>query len=154
MSESSLGSVEIRVRYAETDRMGRAHHSHYLAWCELGRTSLMRERGVPYADLERDGVLLPVTRAELEYRRGADFDERVRVDTWVERVRSRGVAFRYGVFRVEDGALLARIRTELVCTDRTGRPRRLPDDVRSALAAAARAGRGRRSGRDASADAS
>lgn len=143
MSEA-VGSVEIRVRYAETDQMGRAHHSHYLAWCELGRTSLMRERGVSYAELERRGVLLPVTRAELEYREGVGFDDLVRVETSVDAVRSRGVAFRYGVFRVDDGALLARIRTELVCTDGAGRPRRLPEHVRSALESSEspRAGRG------------
>lgn len=141
MADARPGTVEIRVRYAETDQMGLAHHGHYLAWCELGRTALMRERGVPYGDLERRGVLLPVTRAELEYREGARFDELVGVNTSVERVRSRGVAFRYRVFRMEDGALLARVRTELVCTDEAGRPRRLPEDVRAALeAAAGRAG--------------
>lgn len=128
-----VGHVEFRVRYAETDQMGRAHHGHYLAWCELGRTALMRERGVSYAELETRGTLLPVTRAEIEYRRAVGFDERVRVETEVEAVRSRGVRFRYGVYRADDGTLLARARTELVCTDAAGRPRRLPDDVRRAL---------------------
>lgn len=131
----TVASLQIRVRYAETDQMGRAHHRHYLAWCELGRIALMRERGVPYAELERRGVLLPVTRAELDYRRGVGFDELIRVDTRVEAVRSRGVAFGYNVCRVRDDALLARVRTQLVCTDATGRPRRLPDEVRCALEA-------------------
>lgn len=133
MAEPRIGTVEFRVRYAETDQMGRAHHRHYLAWCELGRTALMRERGIPYGELERRGVLLPVTRAELEYRQGASFDELVRVETTIERVRSRGLTFRYLVLRVEDGAVLARARTELVCTDAAGRPRRLPAELRAAL---------------------
>lgn len=128
-----VGAVEMRVRYAETDQMGRVHHSHYLAWCEFGRTSLLRDRGVPYAELERRGVLLPVTRAEVEYRRAVGFDELIRVETQLEAVRSRGVSFRYAVYRVEDGALVCEARTELVCTDRAGRPRRLPDEVRRAL---------------------
>lgn len=133
MADPGIGVVELRVRYAETDQMGLAHHRHYLAWCELGRTALMRERGMPYGELERRGILLPVTRAVLEYRDGARFDERVRVETRIERVRSRGVSFRYLVLRVEDGAVLARVRTELVCTDRSGRSRRLPADLRAAL---------------------
>lgn len=151
MTDPARGRVEFRVRYAETDQMGRAHHSHYLAWCELGRTALMRERGVPYGDLERRGVLLPVTRAELEYRRGARFDDVVSVETVVERVRSRAVAFRYRIARVEDGALLARARTELVCTDQAGRPRRLPEAVRTVLGSGTDAfvtGSRRRDGRD------
>lgn len=128
-----MDSVEIRVRYAESDQMGRAHHSHYLVWCELGRTALMRERGVSYAGLEREGVLLPVTRAELEYRRGVAYDEVVRVDTRVAEVRSRSVVFQYEVRLASDDGLLARARTELTCTDRGGRPRRLPGPVRSVL---------------------
>lgn len=131
----SVGSVEFRVRYAETDQMGRAHHSCYLVWCELGRTALMRERGVPYGELEDAGVLLPVTRAELEYRRGVRFDELVRVETRVRDVRSRRVTFGYRVIRATDGALLARAMTELVCTDAGGTPRRFPADVRRALEA-------------------
>lgn len=151
MTDPARGRVEFRVRYAETDQMGRAHHGHYLAWCELGRTALMRDRGIPYGDLERGGVLLPVTRAELEYRRGARFDDLVSVETVVEWVRSRAVAFRYRIARIEDEALLARVRTELVCTDQTGRPRRLPEAVRTVLESgtdAVVAGNRGRDGRD------
>lgn len=132
----SRDSVEIRVRYAETDQMGRAHHTHYLVWCELGRTALMRERGVSYSGLERDGVLLPVTRAELEYRRGVAYDEVVRVETRVSDVRSRSVVFEYEVRLASDDSLLARARTQLMCTDRGGRPRRIPTPVRAVLEAA------------------
>ncbi len=138
--EASPGSTEIRVRYAETDQMGRAHHSHYLVWCELGRTALMRERGLPYADLERRGLRLPVSRAEVEYRGGAGYDEPVRIETRVEAVRSRSVAFAYRLVHAEGGGLLARARTELVCTREDGRPVRLPEDVRSALEGARGAG--------------
>lgn len=129
------GSIELRVRYAETDQMGRAHHSHYLVWCELARTTLMRELGLPYAALERDGFLLPVSRAEVAYRRPVGYDEAVRVETRVEAVRSREVWFGYRLTRPEDGALVATARTALVCTDREGRPTRLPAHVRERLQA-------------------
>lgn len=127
--------LEIRVRYAETDQMGRAHHSHYLVWCELGRTTLMRERGVSYGELEKRGLLLPVARVEISYRQGVGYDERVRVDTRVERVRSRSVRFAYRLTRAEDGDVLATAITDLVCIDDRGRTGRLPADVREALEA-------------------
>jgi acyl-CoA thioester hydrolase len=131
------GSVELRVRYAETDQMGRAHHSHYIVWCEMGRTALMRENGASYAELEKNGVILPVTRIDVEYRVPLFYDEAVRVDTRVQSVRSRSVTFEYEVFRSEDEMLAARATTMLVCMDEAGKTRRIPDDVAEALRAAA-----------------
>jgi len=119
--------TEIRVRYAETDQMGLAHHMNYLAWFELGRTDLMRANGLSYAELERGGVLLPVARAELDYRSGAAYDERVVIHSRVQEVKSRAVVFAYEATRAEDGALLARGSTTLVCTDSRLRTRRIPE---------------------------
>lgn len=130
-------SVEIRVRYAETDQMGRAHHSHYLVWCELGRTAYMRGRGIAYAQLERDGLLLPVGRATLEYRRGVGYDDAVRIETTVTQIRSRSVVFGYRLTHGESGDVIALASTELYCTNAAGRPMRIPADLRSALEAAA-----------------
>jgi acyl-CoA thioester hydrolase len=128
--------VEVTVRYAETDQMGRAHHGVYVVWCELGRTSMMRERGVSYAEMERNGVLLPVTRLEVEYRAAAHYEETVRIETTVEAARSRSVRFAYEIIGPGE-RLLARARTDLACIDGEGRPRKIPDEVRRALQAAA-----------------
>lgn len=135
MEEATEG-LELRVRYAETDQMGRAHHSHYLVWCEAGRTAFMRDRGISYARAENRGILLPVSRAEVEYRGGVGYDEIIRVVTGVEAVRSRSVTFGYRIVRAADGVLVARARTELVCTGRHGRPSRLPAEIRRILEAA------------------
>jgi len=126
-------SVELHVRYAETDQMGRAHHSHYLVWCELGRSALMREAGASYSRLEERGVQLPVSRAELEYRRPIGYDAAVRIETRLEQVRSRKVVFSYRILSAEDGVVAATARTELVSIDTDGRPTRLPPDVRKLL---------------------
>ncbi len=126
-------SVELHVRYAETDQMGRAHHSHYLVWCELGRTALMRDAGASYSRLEERGVQLPVSRAELEYRQPLRYDAAVRIETRLEQVRSRKIVFSYRIVSVEDGIVAATARTELVSIDSDGRPTRLPPDVRELL---------------------
>lgn len=125
--------VEVRVRYAETDQMGRAHHAHHLVWCEAARTAWLRERGATYAGLEERGVLLPVSRVSVDYRRPARYDETVRVETWPEAVRSRSVTFRYALSRARDGERLAEAETELVCLDAEERIRRMPDDLRELL---------------------
>ena len=131
------GQVETRVRYAETDQMGRAHHSHYVVWCEMGRTALMRENGISYARLEAQGVMLPVARVEVEYRIPLGYDEAVRIDTRISSIRSRSVTFAYELYRSADDVLVARASTMLVCMDREGKTRRIPDDVLDALRAAA-----------------
>jgi acyl-CoA thioester hydrolase len=126
-------SIRLRVRYAETDQMGRAHHMQYLAWFELGRTELIRAAGMVYADMEKQGILLPVAHAEVEYRRGVGYDELVEIETRVSDVRSRSVTFAYRALRAADGEVLATGTTRLVCTDSEGRPRRIPAPIAEML---------------------
>jgi len=129
------GSVtEIRVRYAETDQMGRAHHMAYIAWFELGRTEMMRQNGLSYALMEKQGILLPVVRLEVDYLKGLEYEEVVDVHTSVSEVRSRRVQFDYRLIRRTDGTTVAEATSVLFCMGRDGRPRRLPEDIRSALA--------------------
>ncbi len=129
-------TVEFRTRYAETDQMGIIHHANYLAWCEIGRTDLIRRLYKPYAEVEKDGILLAVTEVALRYHASARYDDLVRVTTWLDDVRSRAVGFSYLVERVEaDGSTtrLASARTGLTPIDRAGRPRALPAEVMDAF---------------------
>ena len=129
------GSVtEVRVRYAETDQMGRAHHMAYVAWFELARTELMRLNGLSYAKMEKRGVLLPVVRLEVDYLKGIAYEDVVDVHATVTEVRSRRVRFEYRVVNREDDTIVAEATSVLICMDRKGRPRRLPDDVLGTLA--------------------
>ena len=76
-------SVELRARYAETDQMGIVYHSHYLVWCEVGRTDYIRRIGMPYAELEKQGMRLAVSDASLRFHAPARYDDLVRVETSV-----------------------------------------------------------------------
>ncbi|MEE9208497.1 MAG: thioesterase family protein [Gemmatimonadota bacterium] len=125
--------TRLRVRYAETDQMGRAHHAAYVVWFELGRTELMRTSGVSYSELEARGIQLPVTHLTVEYRDGIRYEEEAVVITRIGSVRSRAVTFQYELRRVGDTAVLARGSTALTCTDAEGATRRLPPDVHAAL---------------------
>ncbi len=119
--------TRFRVRYAETDAAGIVHHAAYLVWLEEGRSALSRLLGLPYAELERGGIDLVLTRAEVRYRRPARYDEEVEVWARVESARSRGMRFGYRVHRAADGELLAEGLTDHVPVERaTGRVVPLP----------------------------
>jgi acyl-CoA thioester hydrolase len=132
-SEAATASIEFRVRYAETDQMGVVYHANYLVWCELGRTELIRARGTPYAELERQGVVLAVADASVRYHAAARYDDRIRVEAWVADLRSRTVTFGYRVLRLSDeGAAplkLATASTTLISLDRASKPMKLPADL-------------------------
>jgi acyl-CoA thioester hydrolase len=130
----SLTFVEVRVRYAETDQMGVAHHANYLIWCELARTRHMAQLGVDYRDLEAAGLHLPVTEAHLRYRAAARFDDLLRVRCWVRDVRSRRVEFGYAVERPADDDLLATARTSLMAVDSNHVITTIPADLRALMA--------------------
>ena len=68
-------SYTFRVRYAETDQMGVAHHSNYFVWFEAGRSDYCRDLGVPYPEWERHGVFLPVVEARCRYKSPLRYDE-------------------------------------------------------------------------------
>jgi acyl-CoA thioester hydrolase len=127
---------ELRVRYAETDQMGVVYHANYLAWCEIGRTDLIRALGTPYAEVERQGVALAVAEANLRYVRAARYDDLIRVVTTVNDVRSRSVTFGYRIMRVEGsvpGPTLVAASTTLVAVGADGRGRALPAALRQSL---------------------
>jgi acyl-CoA thioester hydrolase len=118
-------TVQLRVRYAESDQMGVAHYANYLAWFEIGRVELMREVGISYAESERQGFFLPVSEACTRYMAAAHFDELLEVKCRVGEVRTRAVRFEYELLR--SGQVIAKGHTVHVCTDREARPVTFPD---------------------------
>lgn len=138
MPESSplrVGRTSTRVRYSETDRMGIAHHTHHLAWFEMGRTELMREAGCPYGDLEDEGgVFFPVVEAGARYRTPARYDEELAITTRLVEVTGVTVRFEYDVTGAATRQTVSTGFTVHASVGRDGRPRRLPADLRARLA--------------------
>ena len=131
-------TVELRVRYAETDQMRVVYHANYLVWCEIGRVEFIRTLGTSYASLESSGVTLAVAEASVRYHAPARYDDIVRVETSLSDVRSRTITFDYLISNAESGARLAAARTTLICLDSSGRPSVMPAALREALGAAPR----------------
>jgi acyl-CoA thioester hydrolase len=119
------GEITVRVRYAETDRMGLLHHANYLVYFEQARTELLRARGITYRDLEDQGFLLVLTRAEVRYKSPARYDDLLRIVTTVTRTTPVRIEHEYKVYR--DQTLVAEAATTLACVDRTGRIQAMPE---------------------------
>ena len=122
------GEIQIRVRYAETDRMGLLHHANYLVYFEQGRTELLRSLGMSYRDLEDQGYLLVLTKLEVRYRRPVRYDDLLTLRTTAVRTTSVRIDHRYELFC--NGELLTEGTSTLACVDRNGRPQPLPNSLR------------------------
>lgn len=125
----------LRVRYAETDRMGVAYYANYLVWFEVARADWLRARGWTYREMEEAGVKLPVIEAHCAYARSAHYDEALTIRTTAALHSPVRMEFMYEVIK-EDGTPAATGRTMHAAIDETGRPCRLPTRVRDVFAAA------------------
>jgi acyl-CoA thioester hydrolase len=130
----TLRAVEtaLRVRYSETDQMGIVYHAHYLVWFEIGRTDWCRAAGIPYAEMEKAGLFIPVTRVEASFRRRSSYDDPIRVVTRMAELSGRGCVFAYEI-RSPENLLLAEGATHHVFTDPSGRPGRADAGVVATL---------------------
>src|SRR5881397_2422384 len=97
------GEITIRVRYAETDRMGLLHHANYLVYFEQGRTELLRAQGLSYRDMEDQGFLLVLTKVQVRYKSPARYDDLLTLCTTVTRTTLVKIEHRYQLLR--DGLL-------------------------------------------------
>lgn len=119
------GEIQIRVRYAETDRMGLLHHANYLVYFEQARTELLRSQGVSYKDLEDQGYFLVIAKVELKYRSPAHYDDVLTIRTTVTRTSPVRLEHRYEVIR--DGVLICEGATTLACVDAEGKLQAMPE---------------------------
>lgn len=116
---------EHRVRYQETDQMGVVYHANYLNWFEVGRTEWIRAAGLPYAELERRGLLLPVTELHIQYASPARYDDLVHVRVELTEFSALRLKFDYEARRSADGALLVGGWSRHVWVNASWRPARI-----------------------------
>jgi acyl-CoA thioester hydrolase len=124
----------VRVRYAETDKMGVVYYANYLVWFEVGRADLLRSLGWTYREMEHAGVSLPVIEAHCIYQRPARYDDELEIRTTGRMLSAVRMEFTYEVRRVEDGVVAASGRTVHAALDNAGKPCRLPPRIREVFA--------------------
>lgn len=79
--------MEYRVPYADTDQMGVVYYANYLEYFERSRTEMLRAAGLPYSELERKGIILPVSEAYCKYLAPARYDDLLTFRSWVKEIK-------------------------------------------------------------------
>ena len=128
--------TQLRVRYAETDKMGIVYYANYLIWFEIGRTEYCRARGFSYRDMEEeDDAFLVVAESYCRYKAAAYYDDELLIRTHITEMRRRSLRFGYEVVRASDGQIIAEGETGHVVTDSDGRVRSFPEGYAQRLTA-------------------
>lgn len=120
-------STQVRVRYGETDQMGYSYYGNYAQYFEVGRVEALRDLGLSYKSLEESGVMLPVSRYEVDFIAPALYDDLLDISTKITSIQGAKIRFEYEASC--EGKLLARGMTTLVFVDKTSmKPIRPPHD--------------------------
>lgn len=124
----------LRVRYAETDRMGYVYYGVYPQYFEVGRVEALRSLGMSYRRMEEEGVMLPVHDLSVSFHKPAFYDDLLTIRTTIVALPTVRITFTYEV-RNENGELLTEAATTLVFIDRaTNKPCRAPAHLLALLA--------------------
>jgi acyl-CoA thioester hydrolase len=126
-------TIYLKVRYAETDQGGMAHHSVYPVWFEMGRVELLTKTGITYREMELDGFFFVIVELHVRYHRPARFDEKLELETRLTDMTKVTMKHGYLLTRSTDGELLAEGSTLVACTNRNGRPCRIPKAALDAI---------------------
>ena len=125
---------QIRVRYADTDQMKFVYYGKYFEYFEQGRSDLMRAIGLPYAEIEKQGVFLVVVEAFAKFRQSARYDDLINIETMVAEMPEARVRITYNVYREgEDEVLVEGYTVHSFVNAQTGRPTRAPSMLLHAL---------------------
>jgi acyl-CoA thioester hydrolase len=114
-----------KVRFADTDMMGIAHHANYFLWLEAARVEYLRAAGVELTALLADGFSFPISEASCHYRKPAHYGDVLRISVTMEKLSRARMEFSYKIER--EGALLAEGHTVNAFTGTGGGVVRLPD---------------------------
>ena len=105
-SKSIKNTAQIRIRYADTDKMGFVYNGNYLAFFEVGRAELMRAHGYPYIELEQAGYVLPLVEAHVNFKKPAKYDDLIDVVATLK-LENIGATIRFDYLVLLDGIPVA-----------------------------------------------
>lgn len=126
-------TTEIKVRYAETDKMGIVYYANYLVWFEVARTEYFSARGYDYLEVEKQGLFMAVVESYCRYKAPARYGDTILVETWPEDVKNSSLKFQYNVYRKKDHLLLCDGYTTHVLIDENIKPKKIPEKIREIL---------------------
>ncbi|MEX0601707.1 MAG: thioesterase family protein [Bacteroidota bacterium] len=127
-------STQIRVRYADTDQMRFVYYGKYFEYFEQGRSDMLRAIGMPYAEIERQGIYLPVVEAYAKYKKSARYDDLLTVETIMAEMPVARIRIEYRVtVEGETEPLVTGYTVHSFLNVQTGRPTRVPVQLQQLL---------------------
>ena len=118
--------TKVRVIYADTDAMGVVYHTNYIKWFEVGRNEFMRQLGVPYTELGKLGLNLPLIEVHCDYLKFATYDQLLTIETGLDYIRKARIKFNSRIWDENKESMLVEGYTVHVCTNHEGKIRRIP----------------------------
>ncbi len=106
----------LRVRYGETDPMKYVYYGNYAEYFEVGRVELFRSIGMPYNEIENQGIWLPVSEYKIKYLKPALYDQKLEIHTFVKKMPGVRIEFDYEIFN-EEGVKITEASTTLFFLD-------------------------------------
>lgn len=126
-------TIQVRVRYSETDQMGVVYHGNYLPYFEVGRVEWLRNQGISYKELEERGIALPIVNININYKKPARYDDLLSIKTSFVSQSSVKITFECEIFN-EANELLTTATFLLVFVDiKTGKPTLPPAEILTIL---------------------
>jgi len=125
----NIHEIFVRIRYGETDQMGVVHHGNYALYLEMGRTEWLREFGISYNDMEKNGIMLPVISMALNFKKSAYYDDVIKVKTQLKKTPSVKIEFEYQITNENDEILVEANTTLAFINMKTKRPMKCPDYI-------------------------
>lgn len=123
-----------RIYYYDTDTSGAVYHANYLKYFEEARSEYLEARGLTVKGLLEKGVGFAIRRQEVEYKFPSLYGDTLDIETKVKEYTPFRIVFAYLVHN-QDGRLIAKAETDLVCVGRDLKLIEIPSEVKLRLAA-------------------
>ncbi len=126
-------TIQIRTRYGEVDQMGYVYHANYVSYCHEARTEMLRRYGINDQILEKNNIMLPVVRFNIDYKNPSQYDDLLHIKTTLTEVKGPKMRFEFTITKDEGVVVCEACSIVAFVTADTRKPIRIPDMVRTAL---------------------
>lgn len=122
-------TIDIEVRYAESDQMGVVHHGVYPQYFEAGRVHWLQQYNLHYHKLEQDGIMLPVYDLQIKYLKSAKFGDTLTVNTYLKELPNVKMQFIYEIFNQNNEKICIGYTTLVFVDEQNRRPMKCPNFI-------------------------
>ncbi|WP_326987758.1 acyl-CoA thioesterase [Chryseobacterium sp. MP_3.2] len=117
----------LRVRYGETDAMRYVYYGNYAEYLEVARVELFRTLGIPYDEIENQGIWLPVSEYSIKYMKPALYDELLEIHTYIKKIPGVRIEFEYEIYNPSKQKISTAKTTLFFLDSKTNKVVKCPD---------------------------